>query len=176
MEELSLHRLIFVVASLPPHKEGEVLSDPRLRVRMTRQAVAGNPAFEVSDAELRREGPSFTVDTVRLFRARNPGAEIFFLLGADQLAEFHEWKEPEELAALATLVAVGRNGVSPGSLSPLELPSGREVEVRCLNMKRIDLSSTEIRTRVREGRSIQYLVPGAVARTIETQGLYRSIS
>jgi len=175
-ERLSLDGLLFLVAGLPPHKRGEVLSPPSLRVEMARAAVAGNPLFNVSEVELDREGPTYTVDTLRHFRVVHPDAEIFFLLGADQLAEFHEWQEPEGIATLVTLVVVGRDGVGPDQLPPVALGSGGELNFISLDVTRVDISSSEVRARVREGLSIRYLVPEEVRRIIETHRLYRSIS
>jgi len=176
VERLSLHRLLFLVAGHPPHKVNEILSPPRVRVEMTRAAVDGNPSFEVSEVEMGREGPTYTVNTLRHFRSSYPRAEIFFLLGSDQLAEFHEWQEPEGIANLATLVAVGRNGIEPGQVAPVELPSGADLEFISLPVTRSDISSSEIRSRIRDGRSVQYLVPKQVREIIETHRLYRSSS
>jgi nicotinate-nucleotide adenylyltransferase len=176
VERLSLDRLLLLVAGLPPHKLGEVLSPPDTRVEMARAAVAENPLLGVSDVELGRLGPTYTVETLRHVRAAHPDAELFFLLGADQLAEFHEWQEPEGIAELATLIAVGRDGVDPGQISPIDLGSGKELEFMSMDVTRIDISSSEVRARVRDGRSIRYMVPDAVRRIIETHRLYRSIS
>jgi nicotinate-nucleotide adenylyltransferase len=175
-EQLSLDRLLFLVAGLPPHKLGERLSPPAIRSEMTRAAVQGNALFDVSEVELMREGPTFTVDTLRQFRTAHPDAELFFLLGADQLVEFHEWQEPEAIAGLATLVAVRRNGVDPKQIPPVNLGSGKRLEFISPDVTRIDLSSSEVRARVREGHSIRYLVPDSVRRIIRTHRLYRSIS
>jgi nicotinate-nucleotide adenylyltransferase len=152
------------------------LSPPTIRVEMARAAVAGNPLFGVSEVELDREGPTYTVDTLRHFRVAHPDAELFFLLGADQLTEFHEWQEPEGITGLVTLVAVGRDGVGPDQLPPVALGSGEELNFMSLHVTRVDISSSEVRARVRAGRSIQYLVPEDVRRIIESHRLYRSIS
>jgi len=175
-EQLALDRLILLVAKLPPHKLDEVISPPVIRLEMVRAATKGNPLLDVSDVELGREGPSFTVDTLREFRDSIPGAELFFVLGTDQLAEFHEWREPAEIANLATVVAVGREGVAPHDLPRIELGGGSSLDVRTLALTRVDISSTLIRARVREGRSIRYLVPDDVRTIIETHRLYRSKS
>lgn len=179
VDVLSLDRLLFLVAGRPPHKLDRELSPPGIRVEMTRAAVAGNPRFEVSDVELGREGPSYTVDTLRYLRETHPGAELFFLLGADQLAEFHDWREPEEIVRLARLVAIARDGAPPGRF--FTDGGGKEgstsdlagAEPLSLPVTRIDLSSTDLRERVRAGRSIRYLVPEDVRRLIETNRLYR---
>jgi nicotinate-nucleotide adenylyltransferase len=173
IEQLSLSRLLFVVAGLPPHKRREDLSPSHVRLEMIQAAVAGNPAFHVSDIELKRKGPSFTVDTLRRARSDDPGAQLFFLLGADQLAEFHEWKEPGEIARLATVVAVARSGLEPGDLPRVDLGNGAALDFQVLTVPRLDISSSDLRRRAREGRSLRYLVPEGVERTIETYGLYR---
>lgn len=176
VDQLSLDRLVFVVAGNPPHKAGVEMSPGAVRTEMTRAAVAGNPAFDVSEIELGREGPSYTVDTLRLFRAARPEARLFFLLGADQLAEFQDWQEPEEVARLTTLVAVGRGGAQPGQVAPPEFEARPDLDFLALPVTRLDISSSEIRGMVRAGRSVRYLVPDQVNEIIETHRLYRPIS
>ncbi len=183
VERLELDQLLFVVARVPPHKAGERLSPPHLRLSMVRWAVAGNDRLGVSEVELQREGPSYTVDTLKHYRDLHPDAEIFFLMGADQAANFGEWKEPGTVARLATLIVMAREGVDPVKLTPVVVPSlganpgepgpGVRVEFHRLAVTRVDVSSTEIRERVREGRSIRYLVPREVRETIEEHRLYR---
>lgn len=175
VDRFSLSWLLFLVAKRPPHKDDEPLSPPRIRAELTRAALADHPTFRVSDVEFGREGPSYTVDTLRHFRAEHPDAEIFFILGADQLAEFHEWKEPEEILALATLVAVARDGATPMGVAGATLPSGRPMEFETLDIPRVDISATEIRRRVASGRTIRYMVPDAVNDIIERYRLYRGI-
>jgi len=175
-EQLSLDRLLFLVAKRPPHKLDEVLSPAELRLEMAGAAVEGSSCLEVSDVELDREGPSYTVDTLRHIRGVHPDSELFFLMGADQLAEFHEWQEPAEIAKLATVVAVSRDGEDMAGVPPVVLGSGDLLEFQTIPVTRVDISSTEVRRRVREGRSIKYLVPEEVHRIIEKHRLYRSIS
>jgi len=175
VERLALDRLLFVVAGLPPHKVRDSLSPPELRLEMVRAAVAGNPAFGVSAVEMERPGPTYTVDTLRAFRDMHPETELFFLLGADQLAEFHEWREPEAIASLATLVAMAREGSGVDPVSTMTLPADLKVDFVRIPVTRLDVSSTDIRGRVREGRSVRYLVPPEVRRIMEDHGLYRSI-
>jgi len=163
-EALSLDRLLLVPSAEPPHKPGAVQASAEQRLRLVRAAVEGDSRFEVDDLELRRTGPSYTVDTLRLLRERHPGCELYFLIGVDQVRELHTWREPEEVARLATLVAVSRGGEDPGA-SPYPL--------RRVAVTRIDISATEVRRRVREGRSIRYLVPEGVRELIEREGLYR---
>jgi nicotinate-nucleotide adenylyltransferase len=172
-ETLCLDRLLLVVAAVPPHKSGARMTAASTRLEMVKAAVAGNPLLGVSDVELRREGPSYTVDTLRHFRAEYPEAELVFLMGVDQLAEFHEWQEPEAVAALARLVVMGRDGVDPAALPPLESPLEEGVSFGDLAVTRVDISSTEIRKRVRDGCSVRYLVPREVHTIIESNRLYQ---
>ncbi len=175
VERLALDRLLFVVAGLPPHKVGQRLSPPELRLEMVRAAVAGNPAFGVSAVEMERHGPTYTVDTLRTLREMHPKTELFFLLGTDQLAEFHEWREPEDIVSLATLVAMAREGAAVDPVSTMILPADLKVDFVRIPVTRLDVSSTDIRSRVQEGRSVRYLVPPEVHRIMEDHGLYRSI-
>jgi len=165
VDALHLDRLLFVPAGVPPHKLDREISPAEVRLEMVRAVTAGNPAFGVSDVELSRVGPSYTVDTLAHFRQLNPEAEIFFVLGADQAAAFDTWKEPERVASLATLVVLAREG--------FRVPKGEFVPV---HVTRLDISATEIRGRVREGRSIRYLVPDEVRNIIEGNRLYRARS
>jgi nicotinate-nucleotide adenylyltransferase len=176
VEQLALDRLLFVVAGLPPHKLRERLSPARLRLEMVQAAVEANPLFEASAVEMDRTGPTYTVDTLRHVGATHPEADLFFLMGADQLGEFHEWKEPEAIASLATVVVMAREGSGGDSPPALDPSAGPLVEFVRIPVTRVDLSSTDIRHRVRDGRSVQYLVPREVLGIIEGQGLYRSIS
>jgi len=165
VDALRLDRLLFVPAGVPPHKLGRRISPAETRLEMVRAVTAGNPAFEVSDAELSRVGPSYTVDTLAYFRQLYPDAEIFFVLGADQAAAFDTWREPEKVASLANLVVLAREGI--------QVPDGEFVPV---HVTRLDISATGIRGRVREGRSIRYLVPDEVRKIIESNRLYRARS
>jgi nicotinate-nucleotide adenylyltransferase len=170
-ETLGLDTVLFIPAARPPHKEGVEITDPELRFRMVEAAVGDDPRFRVSRLELEREGPSWTVETLRRLRERDPGGTLFLLLGADQWAGFGSWREPEAILELATPVLMSRNGDHPQEVDP-GLPSGLRPEFREVRVTRMDLSSTELRHRVREGRPIRYLVPEPVRRIIEDEKLY----
>jgi len=175
---LGLDRVLFVPARVPPHKQGAEVSAPEHRLAMVRLAVAGEPGFEVSDVELRREGPSYTIDTVEAELSRlGAGAEIFFLVGADQALELDTWKRIRELAELCTLVPVTRPGFRLEELDRLSRTLPAELVARiksaALDIPPSPISSTEVRRRVRAGRSIERLVPPAVADYIVAKGLYR---
>ncbi len=161
---LRLDRLLIVPAAVPPHKLGIVVASPGQRLEMVRAAVAGDPRFEVDDLELRRPGASYTVDTLRALREREPDADLFFLLGADQLRELHTWREPGEVARLACLAVLSRGDDA--------IPDAGRYRVLPVAVPRIDIAATEIRRRVRAGQSIRYLVPETVREIIAREGLY----
>jgi nicotinate-nucleotide adenylyltransferase len=163
-DALRLDRLLFVPAAVPPHKLGVVVATPEQRLEMVRRAIAGDPRFEVDDMELRRPGASYTVDTLRALREREPGSEIFFLLGADQLRELDTWRDPEEVSRLACLAVLNR-GDEP-------IPDAGRYRILPVAVPRIDIAATEIRRRVRAGESIRYLVPEAVRAFVEVEKLY----
>ena len=171
-EQLRLDRVLFVPAGTPPHKRGQPVSSAAARVAMTRLAVRGNPAFRVSTLEVRRRGPSLTLDTLRHLRLAFPGARLYLLMGADSLDEFRTWHEPGAIAALATLAVARR----PGGVRAGRRPRGgapRARRVVWLDNPGLELSSSDIRARVRAGRSVRYLVPDAVAAYLARHRLYR---
>jgi nicotinate-nucleotide adenylyltransferase len=171
LEELGLERVRFVPAGDPPHKGREGLSDPSVRLEMAREGIGDDTRFEVSELELQRPGPSFTIDTLREFRTEEPGADFVLLLGADQWRTFGSWRAPEEIARLATVAVMTREGERPDEVPPglEELP---RFDFTQIEVTRFDVSSTQLRERVRSGRSIRYLVPDRVRRIIEAAGLY----
>jgi nicotinate-nucleotide adenylyltransferase len=161
--QLGLDRVVFVPAADPPHKQGRVRASAALRSAMVRAAVSNDDRFAVDDLELQREGPSYTVDTLHEFRRRDPGGELFFLLGADALRDFPMWRGPDQIARLATLVVMARDG---DAVLNTEFPVVR------VPVTRIDISATEIRRRVAAGEPIHYLVTEPVREIIEREGLY----
>lgn len=165
-QALELDRLLWIPSAVHPLKA--VRTAPALRLEMVRAAVAGDPRFAADDLELRRTGPSYTVDTLRALRVREPGAELVFLTGADNLRDLPRWREPDEIARLATLAVVSR----AGETVPAELP----YPAVAVPVTRVDISSTEIRRRVAAGQSIRYLVPEAVRAVIRRERLYGGLS
>lgn len=164
-QALGLGRVLWVPAAVHPLKLGSVEAPAHARLEMVRAAVEGDPRFAVDPLELERTGPSYTVDTLRQLQARHPGAELYFLTGADNLADLPKWKDPGEVARLARLVVVSRRGEG--------VPPGLPYPALAVPVTRVDVSSTEVRRRVRAGETIRYLVPEAVRAVIERQGLYR---
>ncbi|MBZ0269303.1 nicotinate-nucleotide adenylyltransferase [bacterium] len=164
---LRLDRVLFVPARIPPHK-GEVPTAPEHRIRMAHLAVEGNPHFAVSDLELRREGPSYTVDTLRELRRESPDAKHYLLMGADSARDLESWKDHDVLLEDSTVVVLDRHGVEASSLSP-------EISRRTTQLAtpRLEISSSEIRRLVRDGGPIRYLVTEGVESYIRSEGLYR---
>ncbi len=162
-EALGLDRVLFIPTALSPLKGTQELAPARDRLAMVRAAVRGNPLLSASDAETRRGGTSYTIDTLKAIRERHPGG-IYLILGADAARLLPQWRSIDEVKRLATLVTVARPGHSPGPKMPKHLT----VEVPLL-----EISSSEIRARARRGLSIRYLVPDAVERYIRRKKLYR---
>ena len=165
-DALGLDRVVWIPSASHPFKGGAVRTAPGLRLEMVRAAIAGDARFEASGLELERAGPSYTVDTLRALRDARPGAALFLLIGADNLRDWRKWREPDEIARLATLAVAARAGET------VEAEDG--VEAVSVAMTRIDVSATEVRRRVAEGKSIRYLVPEPVRSIVEREGLYRA--
>ena len=160
---LHLDRVILVPARVPPHKLHRPVTPGEIRLELVQAAVGGDPRFEVDDEELRRPGPSWTIDTLRALSERRPGSRLFLLLGTDQFSEFGTWRDPDGIRRLAEVAVLSRAGEAPASEGCISVP-----------VTRIDVTSTDIRQRVAEGRPIRYLVPAAVEALIGRYGLYRA--
>ena len=165
MEELNLSRLFFIPAAQSPFKPEMTPAPAAQRLRLLRLALAGQSRYEIDDQELRRGGTSFTIDTVRDYSKRFPGAELLYLIGADHVLTLPKWREADELARLVEFVILPRPGQS---LNPRVEP----FRVRELGGFPLGVSSSQIRQRVKAGREIRGLVPDAVAEAIRNSGLY----
>jgi nicotinate-nucleotide adenylyltransferase len=180
-EALSLDRVLVVPASRPPHKPGRVHTPFELRLEMARLAVDGAEGLAVSDIERDPARPSWTIDTLRRLQA-TPGfpAETWLLLGGDSLEELPTWREPEEIVRLARLAVYPRPGwdaaTEAGRLPAAQAAWRDAGRLVLLDGPRLALSSSEIRERVRAGKSIRYLVPEPVRLLIAQRGLYRDES
>ena len=162
LESVPLDRVLFVLARRAPLKERGPVAGEADRLAMLELAVAGEPRFSVSRIELDRPGPSYTVDTLEALS----GADLLFLiLGGDALAALPQWKDPDRITTLATLVVAERPG------APERAKKGTVV---AFDAPRLDISSRELRARAARGRSLRYLVPDPVWRHIEARGLYRA--
>lgn len=162
-DALGLEEVRFVPAREQPFKAGQHLAPAERRALMVERAIQGEPRFRLERAELERDGPSYTVDTLRQLRSREPGRRFALLIGADAARDFPKWREAATVAELAELVVFARAGTP----AP-ELPW----PVRQVVVPAIEISATDIRRRVRQGQSIRYLVPDPVLEVIRSGGLY----
>jgi nicotinate-nucleotide adenylyltransferase len=169
LEQFELEGVLFVPTGRPWMKEHEVVSPPEDRYLMTVIATASNPLFSVSRIEVDRDGPTYTVETLRSLKA-DLDADLFFVTGADAILEMFQWKEPEELFELAHFIAATRPGYD---IAGFEVPAHAKDAVSVMNIPALAISSTDIRSRVQAGGPIRYLVPEGVKSYIEKAGLYR---
>lgn len=164
-DALELDEVLVVVAGEPWQKvDHRRVSPPEVRLEMTRLAIEGVDRLVVCDLEVRRPGPSYTVDTLSELQRLHPDAELHLILGADAAAGLHSWERAEGLPGLCRIVVVDR----PGIHTPV--PAGFSVER--VDAPRLDLSSTELRDRVAAGRSVRFLVPEPVRSFVERRELY----
>ena len=176
---LGADRVSFVPAADAPHKRGAARAPAEDRLEMCRLAAAADPLFDVLDAEVRRGGVSYTVDTVRdLLAGPCRGDQVVLLLGQDSLADLPGWRDAAALAALAPIAVVPRAGAKDPPWEALETSLGRAatdgIRARMLRISPVDMSSTVVRQRVADGKSIRCWVPDAVADYVERRGLYRA--
>jgi nicotinate-nucleotide adenylyltransferase len=170
--QLGLDRVLFVPARIPPHKSVEHEPGPEHRLEMCRLAVAGDERFAVSDMELQREGPSFTVDTLKVLSTQVPQDELVLILGGDIAAGLTEWHEPEQVLGLATVAIAERRGTPRDAVDRTLAQLAGGDRARFFAMPRIEVSSTMLRRRVSPGQPIRYFVPDQVEEYIRRHGLY----
>lgn len=169
-----LDHVLFLPNRQPPHKAGPVVSAAEHRAAMVRLAIEGNPYFGLSDLELNREGPSYTIDTVRTLQAAHPGWELAFLAGMDSLMEIHTWHEYEALLRSIDLLVVARPGCSRERQEAVMASLGPELtrRIQILETPGVAVSSSELRRLGAGGYSLRYLVPDPVAWYIQKHRLY----
>ncbi len=162
---LGLDRIRFIPAAVPPHKRTRKDITPApIRLEMVKRAIAGNPRFVVDDRELKRKGPSYTVETLEELTGEFPGTEFTLLIGMDNLPDFHTWRDPARIRSLAVVAVMSRPAV--------ERPPRKQDGFRLVPIPLIEVSSSSIREMVRQGRSIRYLVPRRVEGMIVRERLY----
>ncbi len=167
VDAVGLDRLLWVPARIPPHKRGRAVTAAAVRRRMVEAAVGDDARFVLCDLELKREGISYTVDTLRSLRASHPAWSLFLILGPDLVAGFASWKEPEVIGRLAELVAVSRAG--------MPVPPAAEAVGACIvSVTPVDISSSRIRSRVIRGEAVSDMVVPGVLSIIEGERLYRT--
>jgi len=192
-EALALERVTFVPSAVPPHKRAradDVIADGPSRLAWVRLAVADNPRFDVDPLEVERGGASYTLDTLQSYAARLGKERPAFLLGSDALDEMHTWHRPDEVVALAHVAVMTR---PPGPRRPVaerlhaslarafvfaeDGESGVHRDsgttIRKVELTGLEVSATDLRERLRDGRSVRYLLPDAVREAVEASGIYR---
>jgi nicotinate-nucleotide adenylyltransferase len=188
-QELDLEKVYLIPSASPPHKTEEPVTPFSHRLTMTRLAIVGSSLLDVLDLEGRRTGPSYSIETLReLNAAFKPDPNIFFILGIDAFLEINTWKEYERLFEYAHFVIIPRPGYGKEKIEPFLMKSGLEIDKslkasiflmksgKTLTLREttlMDISSTRIREMVQKGKSIHFLVPGAVRDYITEKGLYR---
>jgi nicotinate-nucleotide adenylyltransferase len=173
-EACSLDVVRFVVAGEPPHK-GRPRTAAKHRVEMVELAIAGNAAFDVSTVELDRPGPHYSFETLERITAESPGDDLFFLIGADSLADLPGWRRPERICELASLIVVNRPGTPEEVLHSFVPPEGSK-PFHHVTMPDVGVASRDIRRRVAEGKSVRYLIPRAVEVYLQEHRLYAPLS
>ncbi len=168
LDSLDLARVIFIPAARPPHKPGTEVTPVEHRLEMARLATEGNPRLQVSDVEARRASTSYTIETIRELRSEfGDDEKMYFIMGADSLTQFLTWKDPHDLLSACQFVVVPRPGVTVDAVDPRIRRS-----VLVLDTPLLDVASSDIRERVRHGRTIRYLVPPEVSAYIQEKKLY----
>lgn len=177
-EQLRLDEVRLMPAGDPPHKPDQKITDAHARADMLQLAVSGYPEFVVDRREIRRSGPSFTVDTLQEFRDQQPDDELFLIIGADSLEQLLTWKSPEEIAQLATIVAVNRPTQPALTTEQITDWVGSDIaaSVQVVTMPGSDLSASWLRERLAAGKSLRFLTPRAVEAFIAQHAIYGSPS
>ncbi len=171
--QLRLDRLLWVLTPNPPHKKGRKISPLGERLELLQAALAGNPAFEISRVDIDRPAPHYAVETVRLLRAAYPGDTLIYLIGGDSLHDLPIWSRPQELVAEVDAFGVMRRPDDEVDLPGLEVTlPGLSDRVRFVDAPLLEISSTDIRGRIAEGRPYRYFMPEAVYRLIEDRQYY----
>lgn len=174
LDQLNLQRVLWVLTPVPPHKKNRSISSMEQRLEMVRVAIQDNPVFEISRVDIDRSPPHFAVDTVRLLSDEYPQAELIYLMGGDSLHDLPTWERPQAFVAACDAIGVMRR---PGALFDLAVLEGAlpglSAKVEFVASPLLEISGTQIRQRVREGRTYRYYLPSAVYKIIESRYLYR---
>lgn len=191
-DRLRLDKILFIPSNIPPHKSEADMPSAAHRVEMVRLAILNNPRFELSDMEVKRGGRSYTIDTITDLRRERPETEFYFITGIDSFMEIHTWKDWERLLTQSWFVVLSRPGYRFAELERLPFMKSQGVGLNALDRNEIDhldvrsgeiaicldriplydISSTDIRKRIRDGRTVKYLLPDAVETYIIENRLY----
>lgn len=170
MDVLSLDYVLFIPSGTPPHKTRQDMASSEDRYEMVYLAIEEDDRFKISDIEIKRQGRSYTVDTLRELHDIYDPCELFFITGYDALLDMPHWREPLKIAEMANIVAICREGYERDKAS--ELPKAIQNSMILVEAPKLEISSTEVRNRVSSRRSIHYLVPEKVIRYITERDLY----
>lgn len=174
-ERLNLDKILFMPSGCPPHKNIDLIADKNHRSNMIKLAIEDNPYFEFSDFELKRSGIIYTADTLRILNEQYPEYNFFFIMGADSFFAIEDWKTPEEIFKLCTVVVVDRYEVTDKIKSMIEYFKNKyEGHIIFINSPLINISSSYIRDNVKNDISIKYLVSNEVEKYIIENELYRT--
>lgn len=174
-EYCDLDEVLFMPSGNSYLKERDQIPDGKIRLSMTALAIEDNPYFSLSDMEVCREGPTYTCETLKELKKQHPEVTYYFIVGADNLFSIETWWKPEEIFAACTLIAAARGDKEESSLlkKAEELRENYNAGILLLPERKFDVSSTEIREKVKRGESVRYLLPDKVISYIETNRLYR---
>jgi len=163
-EKLGLDKIVFVPTNLAPHKDNSDIALAAHRMSMVKLAISDNPYFSVSDLEIKRDGRSYTIDTIKEFRIGHPRDDLYFIIGSDLLKYLEEWKDLDEIIKMVKFIVATRPGYALD-----QIPT----HISTLPIRAVDISGFEIRDAIREGKSFRYLVPESVFGYINKRKLYR---
>ena len=170
-DALDLDQVLWIPAGQPPHKPSVSTAPLVLRLEMTNAVIGVDSRFKMSRIEAERMGPSYTVETAQALKENYPGAKLFLIIGTDQFRQLHLWKNPEKLLSLVELVVMDRDGQRGRDHTPHL--AGAE-NAHFVPVRKIDISSTDVRIAVNDGQNVTTLIPSAVAEIIVREGLYRN--
>ncbi|MCJ7623045.1 MAG: nicotinate-nucleotide adenylyltransferase [Anaerolineaceae bacterium] len=173
--QLKLELVLWVLTPKPPHKQKRVITPSDLRAQMVKAATASNSAFELSEIEINRSGPHYSIETLRLLAERYPGAKLFFLIGEDSLRELPTWYQPDELLRICAGLGVMRRPREEVDLDILEdRLAGIRDKIFYIDTPLLEISSTEIRKRIIQEKPFRYYVPHGVYQLIKETGSYKT--
>ena len=173
MDEFHLDKVVFIPAAVPPHKLDKQISPAKHRYMMTMLATCSNPRFQVSDMEMHRQGPSYSRDTLaQLIEEHGRDTEFYFIVGADSVEKLHTWNRIDELLTMCHFIGASRPGCMPDMEKIAQRFGPLAEKIHCLETPELEISSTEIRHRVGQKRTIRYIVPETVEQYIYKEKLY----
>lgn len=176
-ESLELDKVVFIPSGNPPHKKGKKVTEEYIRYKMVELAVKGNDGFVVSDMELNKDTYTYTYKTLQQLKAKYDDISIFFIIGADTVLDILTWKEYEKVFKLCNFVAVARPGYDESEVKRMisRLEDTYNAHITIVETPLIDISSTEIRNRIAEGKTIKYLVADNIIEFINKNNLYKDV-